>query len=309
LHHIFAMLDITMTIFIIMIVVVAILIVYSFAIRLQREKVLRRFVTSLHVIDRELVLPETIPIELGYVSVKCLWKSSGRSRYYSCKFNVSGKEVKEVSKVDVNSICNNPFYIYVNQSNEVLALAPGFRVSAGKYKGIYVLCLDSSKIPSTAIELIAHSNSEKAVGRVEVSTEGYEALVHWAFEAPREKKVVFDDKAGLYRVVEEYRGKPKARSARIELCFLTPRANMECRRVAVASKPGEESRGFHRYVVKEGIVVFHKDLLSNSAFKVFAKAVEPQYRSIIAGYCQGCVRAKLVLDIPVGRDVVVEKDI
>jgi hypothetical protein len=42
---------------------------------------------------------------------------------------------------------------------------------------------------------------------------------------------------------------------------------------------------------------------------VFAKAVEPQYRSIIAGYCQGCVRAKLVLDIPVGRDVVVEKDI
>ena len=220
-HHIFAMLDITMTIFIIMIVVVAILIVYSFAIRLQREKVLRRFVTSLHVIDRELVLPETIPIELGYVSVKCLWKSSGRSRYYSCKFNVSGKEVKEVSKVDVNSICNNPFYIYVNQSNEVLALAPGFRVSAGKYKGIYVLCLDSSKIPSTAIELIAHSNSEKAVGRVEVSTEGYEALVHWAFEAPREKKVVFDDKAGLYRVVEEYRGKPKARSARIELCFLT----------------------------------------------------------------------------------------
>ena len=280
----------------------------SYALRISREDLVKRFVSGMQIKDKKLFLPAVATIDVGDVYIEGYWVSSGRSSSYHSRVEVVDAQQVETSVLDLDTICNSSFYVYVDRGNNVLATAPGFIIKSGEYRDIVVLCLDTSKIPTKEIELRAAKGSELALARVRLGPSGYEASVKWVVEAPADKRLVYDEEKGVYRFVEEYKERPRARGARVEICFKKPRSRSLCREVAVARAPGEEARGTKSFNIVTTIVVFHRKLLQD-AYRLFSGAIEVQGQEIVAGYREGFVTAKTVLDIPLARDSIAEESI
>lgn len=73
----------------------------------------------------------------------------------------------------------------------------------------------------------------------------------------------------MYRVIEEYVEKPRARGARLEICFQTP-GPKTCSTLAKVSAPSMSVSAPLPLKVKETFVFLHKDTLSHD---VLNKAV------------------------------------
>ncbi|MEM1653310.1 MAG: hypothetical protein QW747_08480 [Ignisphaera sp.] len=283
-------------------------IVASYALHISREDLVKRFVYGMHIEDKKLFLPAVATIDIGDVYIEGYWVSNGKSSSYHSKVEVANAQQVEASVLDLDTICNSSFYVYVDRGNNVLAIAPGFIIKSGEYRDIVVLCLDKSKIPTKEIELRASKGSELALARVKLGPTGYETSVKWVVEAPADKRLVYDEEKGVYRFVEEYKERPRARGARVEICFKKPRSGSLCREVAVARAPGEEAKGTKSFNIITTIVVFHRKLLQD-AYRLFSSAIESQGQEIVAGYREGFVYAKSVLDIPLARDSIAEQPI
>jgi hypothetical protein len=250
--------------------------------------------------------------------LKCLWVTVGagktRSRHYRCDARLEFGERVEVQEIELSKLCAEPFYVYVDAlSNDVLLRAPGLRILSEGFKDIYVLCLDSSRIPTKSVELVAGSGNEYAKAVVSIGPSGYKATVSHIFTAPKERRVVYDEKAGLYRVVEEYTQKPRAQEARVEICFETTGLRLKCITIASTQAVNASAEGVYRFTPLTKVVAFHKDLLHSSAYKTFKQvlAIEgvQETSKLVAGYAQGWVRAKLVLNIPLAPDIVSEQEL
>ncbi|MEM0027684.1 MAG: hypothetical protein QXT53_07020 [Ignisphaera sp.] len=288
--------------------IVIVAIVASYALRISREDLVKRFVSGMRIEDKKLFLPAVVTIDVGDVYIEGYWASSGRSRSYHSRVEVVDAQQVEASVLDLDTISNSPFYVYVDRGDDVLAIAPGFIIKSGEYRDIVVLCLDRSKIPTKEIELRAAKGSELALARVKLGPTGYETSVKWIVETPAEKRLVYDEEKGVYRFIEEYKERPRARGARVEICFKKPRSGSLCREIAAARAPGEEARGTKSFKIITTIVVFHKKLLQD-AYRLFSGAIEAQGQEIVAGYREGFVTAKTVLDIPLARDSIAEQSI
>jgi len=307
--------DIFVVMFLFFFFMVIAIVLISFGVQHRKEEFFRRFSYGLRVEDGKLVLPEFLPVEVGTYILKCYWRSSGRSSYYSCDVESFDRESLEIREIELSKLCIDTFYIYaVARNNDLLVYAPGLRVSTGVYRDIYVLCLDSSRIPSKNIDLVAGTGNEYAKAGVYLDSQGYRVVIEHVFNVLKEKKFVYDEKTGVYRVVEEYVEKPRARSARLELCFKTTGVRgSRCITVASTDNVNKTIEGIYKFSIINKLVVFHKDLLSRTAYTIFSNTVKIQGNIgpgiVIAGYIPNWVKAKLVLDIPRGFDISTEKEL
>ena len=284
----------------------------------EKEEALRKLVSGLRIEGDKLRLPTQVSAELGVHVLKCFWLTLGagktRSRRYVCDARLESGERVEVQEIELSRLCTEPFYVYVDAlSNEILLRAPGLRILSEGFRDIYVLCLDSSRIPTKSVELAAGSGNEYAKAVVSIDPSGYKATVSHIFTAPKERRVVYDAKAGLYRVVEEYTKKPRAQEARVEICFETTGLRLKCFTIASTQVINASAEGVYRFTSLTKVVAFHKDLLRNSAYTTFKQvlAVEgaQEDSKLVAGYAQGWVRAKLVLNIPLAPDIITEQEL
>lgn len=305
-----ALFDFTLQfVFIAVMFIIVFAIIASLVIRGLRERTLERFSSSIRVEGNKLYLPSVVPVDIGDIYIEGYWVYSGRSRHYHSKIELINQRSIEAPVLDLDSICSSPFYVYANRGNEVLAVAPGFIIKGGEYRDILVLCLDASKIPARELELGVAKESELAFARVKVGPGSYEALVKWISGTPVEEKLIYDEEKGGYRIIEEYEAKPRARGARVEICFKKPRSKKTCREIAKTSRPGEEAKGVESYKVNSIIIALHKKLLVNNVYRLLSKAIETHKQEITAGYREGFISAKTILDIPLARDTVDEKPI
>lgn len=273
----------------------------------SRTRLLEEFRSSIRSDGSRLLLPEEMTIDVGVVSVKRFWRAAGRSRRLVTEFHVLNPTSLSTNAVELDRVCNAPFYVYADFNDNVLVEAPGFVVKSGRFKDIAVLCLEPSNIPEKVVEVSAGEGIERAAGVVRVGRNGIELSLAWGLGIPKQRKVVYDEKQGTYRVVEEYVGKPKARGARLELCFQTPGSKF-CTTLVKLSAPGTSAQAALPFKVKEALVPLFKDILSYSTLgKMIESRVTPGALAI--GYKPGYVTAKLVLDMPLAQDVIKEVEL
>lgn len=274
----------------------------------SKEHMLNTFKSSVSIDNGRLVLPEEIPIDVGIVRIKGVWRSSGKSSYYDSSVEVLNRTTISVGSIELNKICNSSFYVYVDRDNNTFIEAPGFMIKSGRFKDITVLCLDPSYIPEKVVELTVGDALENAQGKVEVSRDGLELFLTWGFRVPIQKKVIHDEKHGVYRVVDEYVSKPKARGSRLDICFQTPDSK-KCISLAKSDKLGTPISKTITFKIKENLAFLHKDLLESHTYNLFKNIVATDVEPIAIGYKPSYITAKLVLDIPLARDIVKEVEL
>lgn len=112
----------------------------------------------------------------------------------------------------------------------------------------------------------------------------------------------------MYKVVDEHVEKPKARGARLELCFQTPGLKF-CTTLAKLSTPGTSISATLPFKVGETFVFFLRDMLSYTALRRAIRLRAAPSTPIAMGYRPGYITVKLVLDISLARDIVREVEL
>ncbi len=302
------------------IILAVILVAVALATQKSERSRVERFRAGASVEGGVLKLPTTVDVELGSVEVRGFWTGSpvtvsvgiggaparapAGGRRYVAELDVSPAERLTTSSLDLGKLCSEGYYLALKGDGTLLLRAPGFRVVSGEYEGIVGVCLDPSKIPTRVAPLEVFEGDEGARGEVAVGDSGIRGRVTWVFRAQVVRRFTYDKDSGVYRVVEEYSSKPKARAAKLEVCGDTGRGYV-CLRVAEATRPNEEARGELNYVGGRRVLVLSRGWLEYGGARDIAGelGVEPP---LVLGYSAGALKARLVLDIPLGADRVAE---
>lgn len=104
----------------------------------------------------------------------------------------------------------------------------------------------------------------------------------------------------MYRAVEEYTTKPRARGARVELCVQTP-SGKHCTILTNTREPNKPVKATFPFEVREKIL--HLGGIDHDVTK---GSVKSTLKYTIVGYKPGYITAKVILDIPMGRDIETE---
>jgi hypothetical protein len=300
------------------IVLAVVLVAVTLAIRESERDRVGRFKSGTSVEGDVLKLPTTLGIELGGVEVRGFWTGSavtvsvgiGRpphttsTRRYVVELSVDPVERVSTSSIELGRLCSGGFYLATKGDGTLLLRAPGFRVVGGEYEGVVGVCLDPSMVPTRTTSLEVAEGVEGARAEVVLDCGGTRGRVTWFFRAQVVRRFTYDREAGVYRVVEEYASKPRARGARLEVCGDTGRG-YACVVVAEATKPNEEASGGLTYAFGRRVLVFSRRLLEYGRGGEIARELGVGVPSVL-GYSPGSLRARLVLDIPLGTDVVAE---
>lgn len=301
--------------FIIVLIAMVILLTRSMVME-EKKRLIGEFKSKTRIEHGKLILPSNLVVETGVLLIQGRWvyrySHQYSSRYYDSKIGIAQSRVLEISELSLSDICNTPFYIYVDKDNEVLVRATGFIIKSGKYKDIVALCIKPETIPAKQVNLEVKEGFETGTGVLTITPSGVRARVLWSHSAPFNERIVYDEKAGVYRAVREYVSKPRARGVRIELCYEKPDGK-RCERLVETTSLDKPVEAEINWVVKEELIILHKDILESSSFKILTDSISSSFpipgKTIIAGYHPGHLKAKLILDIPLGVDVIDEKDI
>jgi|GEM_PF-1339976 len=299
-----------------------VLIAVTLATRESERGRVERFRAGVSVEGDLLKLPTAVDVELGSVEVRGFWTGSpvtvsvgvggtarapaGRRRYVA-ELTVNPVERLSTSSLDLGKLCSGGYYLALKGDGTLLLRAPGFRVASGEYEGVVGVCLDPSKVPRRVAPLEVLEGDESARGEVTLGSSGTRGRVTWVFKTQVVRRFTYDKDSGVYRVVEEYISKPKARAARLELCGDTGRGYV-CVRVAEATKPNEEARGELPYVGERRVLILSKGWLEYGGARALARELGVEVPSVL-GYSAGALKARLVLDIPLGTDRVAEVEL
>ncbi len=305
------------------IILVAVLVAVALAKWESERSRVERFRAGTSVEGGTFKLPTTVDVELGRVEVKGFWTGSpvtvsvgiggapahapaGRRRYVA-ELTVSPVERLSTSSLDLGKLCSEGYYLALKGDGTLLLRAPGFRVASGEYEGVVGVCLDPSKVPIRVAPLEVLEGDESARGEVALDGSSIRGRVTWVFRAQVVRRFIYDRGSGVYKVVEEYASKPKARAARLEVYGDTGRGYVRVV-VAEATRPNEEARGELPYVGGRRILVLSKGWLEHGGAGDVARelGVEPP---LVLGYSAGALKARLVLDIPFGADRVAEVEL
>jgi hypothetical protein len=301
---------------ILFVVLVLVLLAVTFAMRESEIAKLERFRAGTSTDGNSLKLPTTLGVELGSVELRGFWTggtvtvsigvggTSAARRRYVAKLTVNPVEKVSASSVDLDRLCSGTYYLALKEDGTLLIRAPGFHVISGGYEGIVGVCLDPSKVPRRAVPLEILEGDEGARGEVAIDGSGIRGSAVWIFKAQVARKLTYDKDTGTYRIVEEYTSKPKARAARLEICGDAGRGYV-CVRIAEATKPNEEVRGEVPYTAGRRVVILSEKWLEYGGVRELARELGMRGSSVL-GYSAGALRARLVLDIPLGTDKVAE---
>jgi len=262
---------------------------------LSRYNKLAKFKAWVRVTDSELILPTQLGVGLGHITIS--FYRAGRS--YSYK--VSSTQIKKVEFAKVlklDELCSSGFYA-IAEDDELLIHAPGFMVTEGVYKGIVGVCIDPSKAPVKRVMLsVKSTHSDEALREATVVGGGFAGKVSWIYQAEKVQKIIYDEKRGVYSFLEEPVDKPRARAVRLEVCGKASSGKEFCREIAVVREPGG--------VAEVGFTTIGKRMpvFTTKNCGICIQNLLKEMHNTLAGYAEGRVRAKLVMDIPLGVDLI-----
>jgi len=272
-------------------------IVLSFILSKMGSLALDEFKRRVVMVGDNLVLDSELDVEFGRVEVGYWIRRVGKHSTVNTFVNIEPVYRKTTSVISLSELCSGPFYLFKSGEDFYVA-GPGFKIANGKYKGVAVLCLDPSKIQPRQVTLsLGDHESGDAVGEVSITTSGVVGRVKWTYRATTVHIPIYDEKTGLYRIQERPLSKPKARSVRLEICGEAPFTS-RCFTLVNCQEPNRECVGDMAGLSKRKIVFVYKQEPST------IQSVAGEFRDGLIGYQEGKVKAKLVLDIPLGRDVV-----
>jgi len=284
--------------------ILAIFILIFFVLTIIRHGKLGDFKSNIRIERDRIVLPSILELELGRVILD-YYK---RGKCFELKININPVKKITTDTIILDELCNSGFYAAssksIFQGPWLHINAPGFRVIKEPYSGIVGLCLDPSKIPVKRVELnIKSEYSGEVVGEVMTNNGGFTGKVNWIYRVTRTPKVVFDEKSGVYRVIEDYTSKSRARSVRLEVCGEVDLAKKKCLTIVENYEPNKEIYGKTR-ILEERKIVFTLEGCTTCL-----KDIEQLISDSLLGYAEGKIKAKLVVDIPMGEDVISEVEI
>lgn len=268
-----------------------------------------QFKHEIRVEKDKLVLPEEALVELGTISLKSYYRTykSGRRSIKEWVNEVAVLESKEITTkaIDLDQICAKPFFLLADPDDIIILEAPGFKVSSGRFKDIVVACLNQLYIPERVIELEVGDPNEHAKAKVKLSPKGFETEATWVFKAPTQKKVIYDKKHGVYRIVDEYTTKPQAKRARVEICAQTPTSKL-CTPLVKLDVPNKPIQGVIPFKINDKLLVFYTKIMGGHYYFRIKNALETHHKTIIVGYKPNHLTARIILEIPQGKDLVAE---
>lgn len=272
---------------------------------------LRDFKSSIHIENNILVLPEKAFVEYGTLKITGRWVQTYRGQWYHLELSVENTNLAETRVVNLETLCNQPFYTYVDYDGNTHIVAPGFIIKSGRFEGIIGLCLNQDTIPLRRLELKTGIPLEEAFCVVELSKSCLRATVRWIFRARTMQKVFCDPKTGFHRVVEEHVEKPKAQGVRVEVCYPTSSKQRRCFTLARVSAPNTTTIGEYAWSLTDNFVFIHKKVIGSDLYKVVTSIIKTSSseRKVVAGYRPGLLKLRLILDMPMSRDIIQEAEL
>ena len=133
-------------------------------------------------------------------------------------------------------------------------------VTEGVYKGVVGIFIDPSKAPVKRVVLsVKSTHSGEALGEVTVVGGGFAGKVSWICQAEKVQKIIYDEKRGVYSLLEEPVDKPRARAVRLEVCGKASSGKEFCSEIAVVREPGGVAEGGFTTIGKRTLVFTAKN--------------------------------------------------
>lgn len=135
--------------------------------------------SPIKVVDNYVLLPENCRVEYGYMRLVTVpYQRVSRtlvSTVGDIKFENS--RVVETNKLDLNDICNKPFFAYSDLVGNAYVSAPGFIVKTGAYTDLVGICFNRDAIQEKTVELSVFDLEDSAIARLTIHKGGYRAYL------------------------------------------------------------------------------------------------------------------------------------
>ncbi len=227
--------------------------------------------------DREVKLQSIVGVEKGFVETTGYWVSTGKSRSYHYKtWFTSSTPVQPIDTVDLEAF-DNKYTVLIDRDGTGVLYAPCYRIVDKRFKDVLLIVLKPCNL-----KLLSHSLSISVVSERDVA----------------EASIELEDgvlRGSVKRVISG-----RARSVRLELCGRLEFRKRKYSIRKVIARVEHGSTFFEEPLCpKEPLVVIvHRGSLTPlRILKALNKKVA------ILGLAYGEYRLRLVLDIPLGRDI------
>ncbi|MEM0014493.1 MAG: hypothetical protein QXS42_01055 [Zestosphaera sp.] len=290
--------DIALTFFL---VFIALLTLTPFAVRVSNSRAASAVRSSVRFFDDGILLAKPMEVEFG------LLKARG---YYSRGYHITTEFFRRssalVDRITYSDLCSDTYLLATDSRGVGYLIAPGVRIASREGRNVIIMCMDPSKIPklSKSIEITESQTSVRS--EVELKDGRYVVKASWAVSTPGQWGVLYDEKKGVYTITTTPEVRGRVRGAAVKLCARPQQALAVeiCDTVLEVRRPGEEVVRELSNLQERKVVVEHLNLINLSRL---AKSVGITTYPHISGYANGMVRVKLVLDIPLARNVVREE--
>lgn len=255
-------------------------------------------------LDEGVLLAKPLEVEFGILKAYGYY-----SKHYRVSVDFRGHDKALVDKIPYDVLCSSAYLLATSSKGVGYLIAPGVKITSPLGRNVVILCLDPSKTPRLSKSIVGREGIKS-----EVSLAGgkYVAKASWIVTTPTQWRVVYDEKKGVYTITTTPESESGLRGATLKLCVKPQQIFIPlhifpaeiCSFVLEIRKPGEE-------VVKEleglpgrKIIIESMDLIDLSRLASSAGVTTYPH---ISGYAEGMIKVKLIHDIPLARDVIVEE--
>ncbi|MEM2021555.1 MAG: hypothetical protein QXP80_04970 [Zestosphaera sp.] len=248
-----------------------------------------------------LSFAKPLSVEFGVLSARGYY-----ARGYHVETRFSGIKTAVLSNISYNDLCSVSYLLAVDKRGVGYFISPAVRINSDDGKNVLIACLDPLKIPRLGKSVEVVNASSIASSSVNLIDGKYVLKASWSVVGAGSWRVVYDERRRTYTVATGSEERGKVRGFRVDLCVKPPikYGSEICRTAINIEKPVQEVTEVMQGLNTRKVLITHKGLVN--LLKI-AREVGVEIYPHISGYAENTVRVRLVLDIPLAKDIVREE--
>jgi len=268
---------------------------------ISRSALRVKSLTTLH--DDGISLNKPVQVELGFLRARGYYS---RGYHVTAEFTSTGSAF--VSKIRYEDLCSDAYLLAVDERGIGYLIAPAAKINSRVGRNVIIACLDPSKTPKLSKTLEIAEPQTLVKSEIKVTDGRYLIKASWTVSGLKQWRVVYDEKKGVHTIISEPDTRSKARNAVVKLCVKpqTPLAGEFCVNALKIEKPGDEAVRELEGLKERKIIIEH---LNNINLRKLSEHLGITNYPHISGYARESIKAKLILNIPLARDLVREEDL
>jgi len=252
-------------------------------------------------LDDGISFSEPVQVEFGVLRARGYYS---RGYHVATEFTVSSSAL--ASKIRYEDLCSDAYLLAVGKQGIGYLIAPAVKISSRVGRNVVIMCLDPAKTPKLSKSLEITESQALVKSEVKVADSGYLVRASWLVTGIKQWRIVYDEKKGVHTIVSEPDAGSKIRGVMVKLCVKPriPFAGEFCINFLEIKKPGDEVVRELEGLKERKIIIEH---LNNINLRKLTKNLGITNYPHISGYAGESIKVKLVLNIPLAKDLVKEE--